>query len=410
MKKLENSKNILSWTKNYGIRIYIIFLSLTPLLWFRRGMIFAGGDDAFLINPTGNLSYFNYTWYSLEGAGFLSPFIQKVIPTRLFFLVFQQIGLSLVGIQKIYFVLLFVFAGLSINYLISVIFKDGRNNIIRIVAVTFYLFNLLIVTVTYSIKYRLYYAALPLLLALWVEGLHKHKGSTKYAALFALSSILMTSVNSNPSFAITIGICLFLYLLYFIFIEKNKFSSSIKFISSTILLTMLINIWWFLPFALYAKNTFIPSGGRGLYRSIRSGADVLRLFGLMSWHWARYLTIFPYQKVYLNPLFIILTIILPVLAFSSILSKRRKICLFFAFLSIIGIFFAKGPGTPFGFIYSWCIKHIPGFWIYRNPWPRFIALVALGYSVMIGVATNEISNFLNYAKFKNRIKFLRGKR
>ena len=60
----------------------------------------------------------------------------------------------------------------------------------------------------------------------------------------------------------------------------------------------------------------------------------------------------------------------------------NKIILYFALLALVGAFLAKGSNPPFGEIYLWLFKNVPGMNMFRDP-IKFYVLTAIAYSVLI---------------------------
>jgi hypothetical protein len=106
-----------------------------------------------------------------------------------------------------------------------------------------------------------------------------------------------------------------------------------------------------------------------------------------------------FGKVYfLQPEFLIL----PILAFASLLflkktSDNRGRITFFAFLALIGAFFAKGINDPFAGIFNWCFIHLPGFLMFRDP-TKFYLFTAIGYAVLIPYCLEQLCGRMK--KFK----------
>jgi len=87
--------------------------------------------------------------------------------------------------------------------------------------------------------------------------------------------------------------------------------------------------------------------------------------------------------------------LLPILAFSSLLFSKKPKILFFALLGLAGSFLAKGANEPFGFIYKLMFRYIPGFIMFRDP-TKFYFLVTLSYSMLIPFALRGLSEKMKY--------------
>ncbi len=72
--------------------------------------------------------------------------------------------------------------------------------------------------------------------------------------------------------------------------------------------------------------------------------------------------------------------LIPAVAATSLLAKKPS--KFFIALTLIGLFLAKGNQPPFGQIYDWFYKSIPGFAVFRDP-SKFLLLASVGYAGLI---------------------------
>lgn len=104
-----------------------------------------------------------------------------------------------------------------------------------------------------------------------------------------------------------------------------------------------------------------------------------------------------FGKVYfLQPEFLLL----PMLAFSSLIflkpkTDNRKPIMYFAFLALVGAFFAKGVNPPVGELFAWLFIHVPGFVMFRDP-TKFYLYVAIGYSILIPYTLLRINKKIVY--------------
>lgn len=169
-------------------------------------------------------------------------------------------------------------------------------------------------------------------------------------------------------------------------LSKNLFGFFLPFVTA-----LLLNFFWILPL-IVTKNSSFPTG----YDSILgfkflSFAKLENSIALLHPNWPENI----FGKVYfLRPEFLML----PLVAFSSLLFKKNRNILFFSLLSLIGIFLAKGANEPFGFINEFLFQYFPGMKMFRDATKWYI-LIALGYSILIPFGIANIYNALkNFAK------------
>ncbi|GEM_PF-1276033 len=83
--------------------------------------------------------------------------------------------------------------------------------------------------------------------------------------------------------------------------------------------------------------------------------------------------------------------LIPLLVFlAPILRKRDKTLGFWLFVLLVGIFLVKGSNPPLSEIYAWLFTNIAGFSFFRDS-TKFFVLIALSYSVLVGIAVNELN-------------------
>jgi hypothetical protein len=71
--------------------------------------------------------------------------------------------------------------------------------------------------------------------------------------------------------------------------------------------------------------------------------------------------------------------------------------LFFATLTLLGVFLAKGVNPPFGEAYIFFFEKVPGFQLFRDP-TKFYVFIALGFSMLIPYALGELFSKLSKRK------------
>lgn len=373
--------------------LLILIAGLVPLLWFKNNLLIAGGDFPIPLNPTGNFfKSFFYTWYPYLYGGEPNPQQFAIIPWFGFWSLLRTIGFSLLTINKLWFVSVFTLSGLSTYYLVSVIGGKKPNGVFLFIAPLFYMFNLFILVVTPVMATPLLYSVLPLLLGLYIKGLEEKENSAKYVILIPLVYFLISSVIGNPPIYAISGILLFSYYLFYLFTHSKKdILPGLYFNLKIIVLYLLLNIWWIYPFiinVLYSSGDFakrvVDIGFLGSFLS-----ENFRLLG--SWAFfenEKGIAYFPFAHYYKTPIFIILTFIIPILAFISAFFKPKKIIYYFLFMALFGILLANGSGVAL--IINKIFFLIPGFWIFREPFAKFTAITTLSYAILIGFSVSKL--------------------
>lgn len=155
-----------------------------------------------------------------------------------------------------------------------------------------------------------------------------------------------------------------------------------------------LHSYWLLPIL---ANRISPTAElTSVYTSLISVkyfsfADFSHALSLLHPNWPENI----FGKVYfMQPEFIVI----PIIAFCALLTGQKnntsKILVryriaFFTLTALAGAFLAKGTNPPFGEIYLWLFKNVPGFVMFRDP-SKWYLLTLVGYAVLIPVALDGI--------------------
>src|SRR3990172_6316169 len=86
----------------------ILLLGLLPLTWFKKNLLIYGTDFSFpLVKPLEVLNNYFYAWNNLNAPGTTAVANFTQIPFYMLIAFLNYLGLSLVAIEKIYFVIFF---------------------------------------------------------------------------------------------------------------------------------------------------------------------------------------------------------------------------------------------------------------------------------------------------------------
>ncbi len=411
--------NITQKTKKFLIdhwHIIAICISgiIPPLVWFRDGLVIAGGDNFLYLDPSSNFIDYSYTWLAKINAGAPNIAITLSFPFMFFWVILKWLGLSLVNIERLWAILLFVLPGISIYYLVTRLNFRKNNKLAGFIAAIFYMFNMFVTIDVLSPTIRPVQVFLPILLYFWIKGLNTNF-SLKYPVLISLTSLLLASTTVNLATNGVIFISFISYLIFYL-LSCKKLINSIKFVMATGVLYTLVNLWW-----IVTSFVFMTRASSSIHQAVKTidftgSSHLLEAFRLMGF-WAfrggveikpsEVMPNIPYAHLYYEPLLLILTFSIPVLAFTALIMKPRDTnVLFFAILSIIGLFLVKGVNEPFGFFYKFFYENIPGFWIFREPFSKFTLINTLSFSVLLGFSVEAIYNKINNSKFLSREKLV----
>jgi len=381
----------------YGAVILICILgAIPPLVWFRHGLIIAGGDNFFYLNPGANFFKYSHAWLSNIAAGVPNQSVPQIFPLMFFWTVLENLGISLVNIERLWAMLLFTLPGLSMYYLISNIDTGTKNRkLAGFIAAILYMFNMFVTIDVLQPNLRPVQAALPVALCFWIKGLNARSFSLKFPVLIGVTSLFYASSNINLPTISVIPIILGLYLLFFLVTNPTKRRHASRFTCSTVIIYLMVNSWW-----LLATVPAMQQASVGIKEAVKSSDFIIsthlnEAFRFMGF-WAYRTTyegvpIIPYSAAYYEPLLLISTYSLVMLVFSFLLFDiESEHVHFFSLLALTGLFLVKGANAPLGPIFAFFYENVPGFWIYREPFAKFTTINTLAFSVLLGVSVERI--------------------
>lgn len=386
----------------------VLILGLAPILWFRSGLMIAGGDESWLINPLGFTPDVFYAWneklFNFGGPNIYLPYTQTVIP---FWQILNYIGVNGIVIQKIWIVFLFMLPGLSMYFLVKTLFH--KIEYVRLAAFfssLLYVFNIYIIQIgPFQTNTKLVLIALPLVLMLYIKGLEKNRQKFLYAFPISLVMTFIGSSFVNIAVVSIIPIILLIYLLYFVAKNKNRIFEALLFTLLIIFLWLIINSYWLIP---YVQNmlSFNQSSGGQVFNFEQ--LDTKQFFNfwrfLGSWGWKEthnFQPYFPFAYFYDRFPLVFLSYIPAVIAIFAIAVKRNfRYVLYFALLLMVGIFLSKGSTEPFGSWYEYLFRHFHFLWIFREPWAKFTPIHLLAISILFGLG----SSYLIFAARRFKIR------
>jgi len=406
-KKFKSSIDV----KEILVLIAILIFGLTPLIWFKDGLLIAGQDHLEHLDTSNLFHYYSYSWNAKFNEGSPNLNISQVFPYILFWVILKGVGLSLVNIERLWTVLMFLLPGFSMYYLVKILARNKKNFYLSAIIASFlYMFNLYLVLDPIHEVYRLVQVFLPLMLAFFIKGLEVPNFSLKYAIYISITSIFFTSSYLIPPVVSIIPLTLFLYLVFFILTNRSRIVDSLKFSFVTLIIVIFINLWWMI---VYFPNAFQISESMRkvkLFTALDTGPllEFFRFLGQWGWKLKGYkLPYFPYANYYDRFPLLFLTFFLTVVVFSSILFlKRNKNISYFMFLALFGLFLVKGTHGPFGEIYDFFYKNVPGFWTFREPYTKFTLLNIFSFSVLLGYSVDNIFNCIKNSNFIKGKKYL----
>lgn len=337
---------------------------------------FISGDWPFFSqDELSRISWLPDTWYG--DLGFGSSSVSRLwidYFSRLVIKIFSVFELSWFYIDKIIFIGIVVIGVISIWKFLADVFTDRTQ---RIIGMTIYLLSsyILMVFGGGQLGVALAYMYFPLVFRQFRRFFNvlSFSEGLRFAIAFGLLVIF------DLRFAYIFVLATVLYILWF----RVSFWHMLKVSWLPFTLILLAHSFWVVP-AILSLGTLKPEGTESVSGlSFFSFGSFSNSLSLLHPNWPENL----FGKVYFfRPEFLLI----PIIAYLSFLffggkakwHPQTKFLLYMGAIGIVGAFLGKGVMPPFGKLYEWLFRYLPGFIMFRDP-TKFYVLVSLSYAVLI---------------------------
>jgi len=407
--------------------VFIIVILFLYSPWFTHGEII-GGDWPYFFKETLKeipLSIPSWNTWQGNGLGGINPtyFLQIYLNFTVFFVNFLNI--PWIVVYKIFWFGLFIFLSIfSSIYLANTLFKNlsiWQKSLTSLIFVS----NtyILLVVAGGQMGVALAFSFSPFLLARFIKHIdfvnsQNFKFNLK-TAIFKSAVITGLVLAIGVMFDPRISYIAVLASLIYALLNFKKILSRHSLLASLInlcvfvffvfvvpgFIAILLHASWLLPFLITGESVYSDPSRLYTHPGIvefLSFATFSQTLSILHANWPENI----FGKVsFMRPEFLII----PIIAYSSLLfanNKFRKIAVFLSVLGIIGAFLSKGTNEPFGKTYLWMFENIPGFVMFRDA-TKFYLLTVISYSVLIPFVLMAISNKLSglgYSIFKKKEK------
>lgn len=180
------------------------------------------------------------------------------------------------------------------------------------------------------------------------------------------------------AFLLSIGIVILYGAYYIVLVANGDFKNRLKLISFIVyplLIVVLLHFYAFIGLFFAQAQIYSQITNRALFGS--GYVDVNRALSLAISSWNE----IPGKALQQIPFYFWITTITSVAGMW--VGRKNKNILFFSFVALMGIFLAKHTNQPFGGVYVWLYKYLPGFNAFREP-SKFYFFIALGFCVLTG--------------------------
>ncbi|MBF0457126.1 MAG: hypothetical protein HQK99_04440 [Nitrospirae bacterium] len=232
-------------------------------------------------------------------------------------------------------------------------------------------------------------------------------GSTTYMLLYLVYSnlnrkrilhlygiVVFMTISAMADVRILYSIILFILLPFVILnISKNKYTTLVRFAFAGVIFVS-FNLFWMLCIFNYDSANY-SEFSRNFFNS--GGQTLKYVLSLYYCFWPGNNASLAGGTLYEVPFYYVL---IPLYAIAGIFLQSKKKCILcFALISIIGITLAKLDNPPFGEIYVYLWKYLPGFNVFRDS-SKFYFIIAVGYSVLIGAFIDYMWKYFNKTTYQ----------
>lgn len=391
--------------------VLLILVGLIPLLWYKPGYMGLGHDMGFPLSP---LDYFKdrlFSWTDRVGA-FGSNQTESLAAVSIHGLeaLISLLGFSLIQTQQIAFIFWFILPGVTMYIFLRSLYPRKEDFVIRLSGSLFYMMNHYLLQgwmIAERTKFSIV-AALPIVILLIINVIYKKGSILKSSIILSIVLFFLNGGGGIPLWGGLMAASLTAMVAVIILspdVFLRKIRRALTFFLLCSMFLLVLNLYWIYPYAQsFYQNYTVRAGAAGgdvgaasWSAEISKNASFINIFkmqGIPDWYDNKD---HPYANNFLNDYFlIILSVTFPIIGFAALWKSKNwsreegayKTTLLLVLL--VGIPLTAGSHPPFGFIYDFALKNIPGFLIFRTPFFKFGMIVWFAYSCLIALGLKNI--------------------
>lgn len=382
----------------YILIIFLVFVILFYFLLKDTDFLSVGGLS-FVFSPSDGIKNLSFMWNERSNFGVSNFLAWQIFPIGIIYYLFNFLHFSTIFTQIIIFSLLFTCGFFSFGLLFGKIFGT-KNFISQFLSSLLYVFNLYVITIILdgSPYHFIPYALLPLQIYIFLKGIEE-KRWIRYSVILSLINLLSFGVNMVYNFILIFF--LISYVAYFYILDKQKIRKSILFLSTTGGVTLLLVLWWFLPYFISnfmdKVNTGVVLNSENYKNMSTTFINVVRNLGNWSFFGLHngvpnvsFASNYNTNIILLFTVFSIPVISLSALLFKNISGKDKKIIIFLSILLVVlfPLIGGKNESWATSTYISYLFEKIPFLLIFRGTY-KWMSLVGLIYSLLLGFVCLE---------------------
>ncbi|MBV9271360.1 MAG: hypothetical protein JO165_09705 [Candidatus Eremiobacteraeota bacterium] len=376
-----------------GAALGLLFFAVSLLTWTDSRHFIMGGDIFFPVDQLLVLSKISHTW-SADQLGSVS-YAASGVPVRAIFALLQLIGVSAVGIQRLF---LAFFYGLSAFAMCELAKEFWDGEAWPVVAAVWYPFGIFYCQSIPNENNVVALAVVPLLAYLALRTF----ANILFAPVFVVTTLSLGLIASNPP-SLVLSVTL-MATLTIVALARRKLDRR-RALYVVLLLTVgsvLMNLWWLNTTRIAIAANKIVASGVADWSWVLRRSDLSSIvqqtsfwgFGYASDPW---LTIG--RSFLTNPFAHGALYATPILAIIGIPALRRVVNLQRAMLllgvCVVAVVLAKGTHAPISGFNAFLYDHVPLMFLYREP-VKFLVVLATAFPLLAAASLPAIIRRIRY--------------
>jgi hypothetical protein len=366
-----------------------------------------GGDSFIPVLPNNLIdSWFSIYIDQINLGNSSATSLNLLIPSVFFFSLCEYLNIPLNIAQYLLFSLLLTFIFSSFYIFIDFILKDRYTSIKFITSILFSLNPFIFINLPF-IQVLLVYGVMPLIF--YLTALYFKYNQFKYLLFISLLTIPLSYAAVNPPiYSIFIITIIVAFIVNYIVYTNNKFIFYLKGFVLLFSLIFLLNVFWLISFINVSSELSGVNISKGWFwtSSLSNFLNIFRMLGIWAFDKGAFGSLyFPWHHYYEQAIIIVFSLLL----FSSSIvvyfhksffdKKLLKFTYLTSIMLIVSLFLTKGVNQPFGLVFEFLFDNIPGFFLYREPWSKWMILVIFSFVTLLALSLTGIVHLKQSKKY-----------
>jgi len=386
---------IVKFIQKYWLILAWILLSIIlPIIWFRSDFIYLSEEDLFANYQ--RLIYKNlFAWSNEVNIGIPAhpSEITQVVPNGIFYFLLSQLNVPNFVTQRIFLSLVLFMTFISISHLLSIFTK---NKIAIFASGLFYYFN-------FYVKSSLFYSpkmyqliVMPLLYVFTYTFIKT--GQKKYVFYSFILLLTLQGLFANlATLLVTLSVIPIAVFVQFAEGTDGIVKYAHKVIKAVAFLILILSPLFILNAFIYyqsffATDIFNMAKASQTFSALTAPLSLILQFRGAWWEFGGFegASYNPWLWFYSHPAIIVISFIFVLIIFFQIIYRvANRTILSWTIVYLVSLLFATGSSF-IPQIYNWFFNHIPLFYIFREPWAKFMPITVLSSTVLLCIFLHSL--------------------